>query len=84
MQTDNRFLDDLARLASSALGTFQGLRVDVEARFKERFERWLADMNLVRREEFEVVRAMAAGAREENERLAARIAALEAQIGGKK
>ena len=84
MQTDNRFLDDLARLASSAMGTFQGLRDDVEGRFKERFERWLADMNLVRREEFEVVQSMAIAAREENERLAARVAALEAKIADRK
>lgn len=78
MASDNRFVDDLARSTSGALGTLHGLREDIEGRFKERFERWLAEMNLVRREEFEVVKAMATQAREENERLAARVAALEA------
>ncbi|MSO64816.1 MAG: accessory factor UbiK family protein [Alphaproteobacteria bacterium] len=80
MQTDNRLLDDLARIANGALGTLIGLREDVEARFKERFERWLAEMNFVRRDEFEVVKAMAAAAREENERLAVHLAELEKKL----
>jgi BMFP domain-containing protein YqiC len=82
MPTDNRLLDDLARVASSALGTLSGMREEVESRMREQFERILSRMNLVRREEFEAVQAMAAKAREEQEALAARVAALEAKLGG--
>lgn len=78
MQTDNRILDDLARVATGALGTLQGAKGEVEALIRQRLERLLADMDLVSRDEFEAVKAMAAEARAENERLAARIATLEA------
>lgn len=77
MQTNNRLFDDLARVANGAAGAFAGLRGEVEAMVKARMERVLAGMDLVTREEFEVVRLMAAKAREENEALKARIAALE-------
>lgn len=80
MQTDNRLLDDLARIATGALGTLQGVKGEVEQAFRQRLERALADMDLVSREEFEVVKAMAAAAREENLRLAARIEALETRL----
>jgi BMFP domain-containing protein YqiC len=79
MQFDHRLIDDLARVAGGALGTLAGVREEVEARLRQQFERILAGMDLVTREEFEVVRAMAQAAREEQERLAARIAALEAE-----
>ena len=82
MQTDNRLLDDLARLATGAMGAFQGARGEVEQAIRQRLERALADMDLVSREEFETVKAMAAAAREENIRLAERLAALEAKLGG--
>ncbi|MCC7046101.1 MAG: accessory factor UbiK family protein [Alphaproteobacteria bacterium] len=78
MQFDHRLIDDLARVAGGALGTLAGVREEVEARLRQQFERILAGMDLVTREEFEVVRAMAQAAREEQERLAARVAALEA------
>ncbi len=77
MQTDNRLLDDLSRLATGALGTLQGAKQEVEALVRQRLERMLADLDLVSREEFEAVKAMAAAAREENDRLAARVAKLE-------
>jgi BMFP domain-containing protein YqiC len=80
MQTENRFFDDLARVASGAFGAFAGLRTEVETLAKQRFERLLADMDLVRREEFEAVKAMAARARGEQEDLALRVAALEARV----
>ena len=80
MQTQNRILDDLARVAASAVGAVQGARHEVEAAIRGRLEKMLADMELVTREEFEVVKAMAEAAREENERLSARLAALEAQL----
>jgi BMFP domain-containing protein YqiC len=81
MQTQNRILDDLARVAASAVGAVQGARQEVEAAVRARLEKMLADMDLVTRDEFEVVKAMAEKAREENERLTERLAALEAQLG---
>jgi BMFP domain-containing protein YqiC len=82
MQVDNRLLDDLARVASSALGALSGAREEIEARLRDQFERVLSRMDVVSREEFEVVKAMAAKAREENDALAARVAALEAALAG--
>lgn len=86
MQTQNRFLDDLARVTSGAMGVAAGVRGEVEARVREQLERILAQMDLVPREEFEVVKAMAAKARSEQEELAARVAQLEvllAETGSK-
>ena len=77
MQTDNKLLDDLARVAASAIGTLQGVRDEVEARLRDQFERILSSMDLVTREEFDVVKAMAAAARHENDALEKRIEALE-------
>jgi BMFP domain-containing protein YqiC len=81
MQSDNRLLDDLARVASGALSALTGVREEMEARLRDQFERILDRMNLVRREEFEAVQAMAAKARAEQERLAERLAALEERLG---
>lgn len=80
MQVDNRLLDDLARVASGALGAFSTLRDEAEAQMRQQFERILSRMDLVSREEFDAVRAMAVKAREEQEILAARLAALEARL----
>jgi BMFP domain-containing protein YqiC len=80
MQTQNKLLDDLARVASGALGVASGMREEVEARLRDQFERVLARMELVTREEFEAVRAMAVKAREEQELLNERVAALEAAL----
>ena len=82
MQTQNRLLDDLARVATGALGAFTGMREEVETRMKEQFERVLGRMNLVTREEFDAVRAMAAKARAAQEALEKRLAALEARLAG--
>jgi BMFP domain-containing protein YqiC len=82
MQSQNRFFDDLARVASGALGTLSGVREEVEQRLREQLEKLLAGMDLVSREEFEAVRAMAAKARNEQEELKQRLAALEARLGG--
>jgi len=81
MPTDNRLFDDIARVANSALGTLSGVREEIETRLRDQVERMLARMNLVRREEFDAVQAMAAKARAEQEALAARVAALEAELG---
>jgi BMFP domain-containing protein YqiC len=77
MQTRNKLLDDLAQLMQNALGVAQGARVEAETAMKSLIDRWLADRNLVTREEFDAVRAMAQKAREENDALRARIDALE-------
>ncbi|MGC2857267.1 accessory factor UbiK family protein [Novispirillum sp. DQ9] len=77
MQTQNRLFDDLARVAGGALGALTGLRDEIELLVRQRMERVLADMDLVPRDEFDAVKAMAAEARAENERLAARVAELE-------
>jgi|SRR6266851_4914769 BMFP domain-containing protein YqiC len=81
MQTENRLLDDLARVATGALGALTGMRDELEGRLREQFERILGRMNLVRREEFDAVQAMAAKARTEQEALAARVAELEKRLG---
>lgn len=78
MQTENRFLDDLAKLMLNAAGAAQGVKGEIDILLRQRLERWMESMNLVPREEFDAVRAMAAEARAENLRLEARIAALEA------
>ncbi len=83
MQTQNRLLDDLARVATGALGVAAGMRNEFEARLRDQFEKILTGMDLVTREEFDAVKAMAAKARTEQETLAQRVAALEAQLGAK-
>ncbi len=80
-QTNNRFLDDIARFMTDAAGAAQGVRREVETIVKSQGERMLNGMDVVRREDFDVVKAMAEKARMENERLEARIAALEAKLG---
>jgi BMFP domain-containing protein YqiC len=80
-QTTNRFLDEFAKLMTDAAGAAQGMRREVETLMKAQAERVLRNMDVVQREEFEAVKEMAAKAREENERLALRVAALEAELG---
>ena len=80
MQSQNRFFDDLARVAAGAMGTLSGVRSEVETRIREQLERVLAGMDLVSREEFEAVKAMAAKARSEQEDLQKRVAGLESQL----
>src|SRR5215470_9011276 len=79
-QTNNRFLDELARLMTDAAGAAQGMRRDFETMMKAQGERLLRELDVVQREEFEAVREMATKAREENDRLSARLAALEAEL----
>ena len=78
-QTNNRFLDELAKLMTDAAGAAQGMRRDFETMVRSQGERMLREMDVVQREEFEAVKAMAAKARAENEALAARVAALESK-----
>ena len=79
-QTRARIFDDFARLMTDAAGVAHGVRREAETAVKTQAERLLATMNVVSREEFEAVREMAALARDENEMLKARIAALEARL----
>lgn len=80
MQTQNRFFDDLARMAGGTLGLLTGLRTEVEAMVRQQMQRLLGDMQLVSREEFEAVKEMAAKARVEQEAAEKRLAALEAAL----
>jgi BMFP domain-containing protein YqiC len=79
MQTDNPFLDSMAKLFTDAAGAAQSVRGEIESFMRARMEKFLADMDFVPREEFDAVKAMAAKARAENEALAARMDALEAR-----
>ena len=79
--TSNRFLDDIARLATDAAGAAQGVRREVETVVRTQIEKLLRDLDVVTREEFEAVREMALIAREENDKLAARLKALEEKLG---
>ena len=79
-QTNNRLLDEFAKLMTDAAGAAQGVQREMQTFARAQGERLLRDMDVVSREEFEAVKAMAAKAREENEALAGRIAALEARL----
>ncbi|MCS0493825.1 accessory factor UbiK family protein [Ancylobacter mangrovi] len=80
-QTTSRIFDDFARLMNDAAGVATGVRREAETVMRAQAERILRELDVVTREEFETVKELAAAAREENERLAARIAALEAKLG---
>ena len=80
MQVNSRLLDDLARLMTGAAGAAAGMKGEVETLFRERLRRLLDEADLVSREEFEAVKAVAAKARAEQEALAARVAELESRL----
>jgi BMFP domain-containing protein YqiC len=81
VQTTGRLYDEFARLMNDAAGVAQGVRREFDSVMRTQAERILRDMDLVHREEFEAVKEMARLAREENEALKARIAALEGKLG---
>lgn len=85
-QTTNRFFDEIARMMNDAAGVADGVRKEIATLVQSQAERILRDMDVVTREEFEAAKEMAAKAREENERLAARLAEVEKQLAesGKK
>ncbi len=80
MQSSNRILDDLARVASGAMSTVVGLRQEIEGRMRDQVARILLSMDVVGRDEFDAVKAMAAEARLRQEALERRLAALEARL----
>ena len=81
-QTSNRFFDEIGRLMNDAAGAAQGVKRQIDTLVRNQAEKFLRDMDVVKREEFEAVKDMARLAREENEALKARIAALETRLGG--
>lgn len=78
--TSSKFFDELAKLMTSATGAAQGVRKEVDGLVQSQVERVLNNMNMVKREEFDVVRDMAEKARQENERLEKRLAELESKL----
>jgi BMFP domain-containing protein YqiC len=81
MQSRNKIVDDLSQLMTNAMGIAQGAKTEAETAMKSMIDRWMADRDFVTREEFDAVRAMAQKAREENERLKARLDALDGSKG---
>jgi hypothetical protein len=79
MQSRNKIMEDISQLMTNAMGVAQGAKDEAETAMKSMMDRWLADRNLVTRDEFDAVRAMAQKAREENETLKARLDALESK-----
>jgi BMFP domain-containing protein YqiC len=79
-QTTGRFFDDIAKFMTDAAGAAQGMRAEFETAARSQAERFLRGMDIPQREEFEAVKAMALKAREENDRLAQRVAELEAAL----
>ncbi len=82
MQSENKMFDDLVKMVNGFAGTMAGMGREAESSAREKMREWVGGQDFVGRDEFEAVKAMAAAAREENEILKARIAALEAKIGG--
>jgi len=82
-QTSNRLFDEMARLMGDAASVAQGVRREAETVFRTQMERFVADMDLLKREEFDVVKEMVSKARAENEELKKRVAKLEAALKAK-
>jgi BMFP domain-containing protein YqiC len=78
MQSQNRLFDDLVKMMNGAAGTFAGMSREAEGAFRERVREWVGGLDMVSREEFEAVKAIAVAAREENQALKTRLDALEA------
>jgi BMFP domain-containing protein YqiC len=79
-QTSNRILDEIARLMNDAAGVASGVRREIDTVLRTQAERILRELDVVKREDFEAVKEMARLAREENEALKVRVAALEARL----
>ena len=82
MQSENRMFDDFVKMVNGFAGTFAGMGREAESSAREKFKEWMGGTDFVGRDEFDAVKAMAAAARDENEILKARIAALEAKVAG--
>ena len=82
MQSENKLFDDFMKMVNGVAGTCAGMGREAEAGARDRFKDWMGGADFVGRDEFEAVKAMAAAARDENEILKSRIAALEAKVAG--
>jgi len=82
MQSENRLFDDFVKMVNGMAGTMAGMGREAETSMREKMREWMAGADFVSRDEFEAVKAMAAAARDENETLKSRIAALEAKVSG--
>jgi BMFP domain-containing protein YqiC len=82
MQSENKMFDDFVKMVNGFAGTFAGMGREAEASAREKMREWMAGSDFVGRDEFEAVKAMAAAARDENDALRKRVAALEAKAGG--
>ena len=82
MQSENRLFDDFVKMVNGFAGTMAGMGREAEESMRERMREWVGGMDFVSRDEFDAVKSMAAAAREENEILKSRIAALEAKVAG--
>lgn len=80
MQSNNRLFDDFAKMAGGAVSTLVGVRDEVKALVRQQAENLMSEMDLVTREEFEVMKAVAIKARTEQEKLEQRVAELEATL----
>ncbi len=81
MQSENRIFDDISRIANGAIGAVAGMGREMETLVRQRVEKYIGGLDMVSRDEFNAVKAMAEKARTENDALAARLAALEAKQG---
>lgn len=81
MQTSNRLLDDLAKVAGGAASSFSGLKNEMNSMIRQQMQRLLADVDVVPRDEFDAIKAVATKARAEQEKLEKRVSALEARLG---
>ena len=82
MQSENRLFDDFVKMVNGVAGTMAGVGREAESSMREKMREWMAGADFVSRDEFEAVKSMAAAARDENEILKSRIAALEAKLAG--
>ena len=82
MQSENRMFDDFVKMVNGVAGTMAGMGREAESSMREKMREWMAGADFVGRDEFEAVKAMAAAARDENESLKSRLAALEAKVAG--
>ena len=82
MQSQNRLFDDFVKMMNGAAGTLAGMTREAQGAMQERMREWIGGLDLVSREEFDAVKAMAATAREESQALMVRVEALEAALAG--
>src|SRR3954467_3711296 len=82
MQSENKVFDDFVKMVNGFAGTFAGMRREAESSAREKMREWIGGQDFVGRDEFEAGQAMGAAARDQNEILTARIAALEGKVAG--